>query len=150
LLSYRARTREELRRRLLAKRYEPSAVDDELARLVALGYLDDSAFARSWVAERQAGSAAHGSLALRSQLRVRGVEREIVESALRPEDDAGAAAQAAAKRARLLAGLPKAAFERRLGAFLQRRGFDAETVRRTVTQAWRAAGRTSIEDADAG
>jgi len=150
LLSYRLRTREELRRRLLQKGYTQITVEEELARLAHLGYLSDAVFARALVAERQAGGSARGSLALRSELRRRGVARDVAEAALQPEEDASAAAAAAAKKARSLTALPQTTFRRRLGAFLQRRGFGAETVRSAVDSAWRATGRAPDEDAGCG
>ena len=53
LLGHRARSREELRRRLLAKEHDEHAVDDALERLAADGFLDDAAFARSYVADKR-------------------------------------------------------------------------------------------------
>jgi len=150
LLSFRPRTRDELRRRLLQKGYGPAAVEEELTRLSELGYLDDAAFARTLVAERQAGGAARGSLALRSELRRRGVAREIAEAVVEPENDARLVAAVAAKKARLLSELPQAAFRRRLGAFLQRRGFDHETAREAVEAAWRADGRAAARQSELG
>ena len=53
LLGHRARSREELRRRLLAKEHDEHAVDEALERLAADGFLDDAAFARSYVADKR-------------------------------------------------------------------------------------------------
>src|SRR5947207_1237759 len=69
LLSIRGRSREELRRRLLRKGLTESDVDAELDRLQERGYLDDEAFARSWVAARQSASAPRSSALLRAELR---------------------------------------------------------------------------------
>lgn len=53
LLGHRARSREELRRRLLAKGHDPTAVAGALERLAAEGLLDDAAFARAYVADKR-------------------------------------------------------------------------------------------------
>ena len=63
LLGHRARSREELRRRLLAKEHDEHAVEDALEKLSADGFLDDAAFARSYVGgqarARRLGRGAH-------------------------------------------------------------------------------------------
>lgn len=53
LLGHRARSREELRRRLLAKDHDEHAVEDAMEKLSADGFLDDAAFARSYVADKR-------------------------------------------------------------------------------------------------
>ena len=136
LLAYRARTRSELRQRLLRKGYGVEAVDAVLERLTALGYLDDAAFARALVSARQRGPSARGSFALRAELRRRGVQGAIAEDSVALADDSAAVQTAAAKRARALSGLPYPDFRRRLFAFLQRRGFDRELAQSAVVAAW--------------
>jgi regulatory protein len=53
LLGHRARSRAELRRRLLQKGHDEVAVAATLERLAADGHIDDAAFARSYVADKR-------------------------------------------------------------------------------------------------
>ena len=52
LLSYRARSRDELRSRLARKGFEPAIVDGCLDELAARGLLDDRSFAGAFVRDR--------------------------------------------------------------------------------------------------
>src|SRR4051812_15148686 len=52
LLGYRARSRAELRQRLLRKHYEPGLVEEALDLLQRGGLVDDADFSRGWVRAR--------------------------------------------------------------------------------------------------
>ena len=107
-----------------------------MARLAAQGYLDDAEFARFWVENRQQFRP-KGSVALRGELRQRGVAAETVDAALIDLDPAADAYEAAHPRAVRLAALAQAdpaAFRRKLGDFLLRRGFDYGVVKETVAR----------------
>ena len=81
LLGHRARSREELRRRLLAKEHDEHAVDDALERLAADGFLDDAAFARSYVADKRRLQS-WGAERIRRGLRELGVDAASIDEAL--------------------------------------------------------------------
>ena len=80
-LSFRPRSQAEVRRNLLAAGLDAELVEATLARLAAQGYLDDAEFARFWVENRQQFRP-KGSVALRGELRQRGVAAETVDAAL--------------------------------------------------------------------
>lgn len=84
LLAHRARARRELERRLRRKNYPGRLVREVADELEERGYLDDLAFARSWIADRLR-LRPRGRLALRAELRKKGVDAGTVERAL---DDA--------------------------------------------------------------
>ncbi len=88
LLTARARTRAELEGQL-AKRGFPDDVSTQvLDRLASAGLIDDADFAEQWVRSRHA-NAGKGKRALAAELRTKGVDDEVIASAL--EDiDAGA------------------------------------------------------------
>jgi regulatory protein len=135
-LSLRPRSQAEVRRNLLAAGLEAELVEATLARLVSQGYLDDAEFARFWVENRQQFRP-KGSQALRGELRQRGVAAETVEAALAdldPEASAYEAGQPRAVRLAALAQTDPAAFRRKLGDFLLRRGFGYEVVKPTVAR----------------
>lgn len=73
LLSHRARTRAELRRKLIGKGFRPARVDPCLDRLEERGLLDDEALAAAFVRDR-IRHRPRGKGRLAQELRVKGVE----------------------------------------------------------------------------
>jgi regulatory protein len=152
-LATRPRTRWELERRLRKAAAEQAVIDSTLDRLASLGYVDDAAFA-AWWSEQRDRHAPRGRRLLEAELRQHGVPRDVIE-ALReadaePPSDVAAERlpQAEEERAQIaldrhLRGRPlptDAAALQRVGMFLVRRGFDPETVRRTLRAAVEAEG----------
>ncbi len=136
LVARRPRSERELRDALRQRRFERPHVDNAIARLRAMGYLDDAAFARFWVETRDAASPRSRRL-LRSELQSRGIEPSTAAEATASIDDDDAAYRAASRRLRSFAGLDEDAFRRRLGGFLLRRGFGYAVAQRTVSRCWR-------------
>lgn len=135
-LGYRPRSRAEVRRHLSRGGVDPKLIDATLARLTEQGYLDDAEFARYWVENRQQFRP-KGTQALRQELRQRGVEGTVIESALAgvdPAESAYEAARARAQRLTVLAQADPVAFRRKLSDFLLRRGFAYEVVGEVVTR----------------
>jgi regulatory protein len=94
-LEARPRSTAEVRRRLSTMGYRAALVDETLSRLTELGYLDDEAFARSWVASRDRARP-RGAHALRRELQLKGVDRELIDEVLGDrETEAGTGAAAA-------------------------------------------------------
>jgi regulatory protein len=125
-LEARSRSRAEVRRRLVSAGYRESLVDGAIARLSELGVLDDEAFARLWVESRDRARP-RGAIALRRELAVRGVEREVVEGALdeRPSTDEEAARRLLERRGSSLARVADPRMRRQKAyALLARNGFD--------------------------
>src|SRR5919197_1354126 len=81
LLSFRARSREELRRRLERKGYESVVIDDVLAELISSQLLDDTQFTRAWVEARTTGRPM-GRQRIAWELRQKGVDPETIGEAL--------------------------------------------------------------------
>lgn len=141
-LAVRPRSVEETRRRLRHHGYPQPLIDSVLHRLVEMGYLDDEAFARSWVESRDRARP-RGESALRRELAVKGVGRETVAGILEerrsadPEDapEHGSADRAAAeqlidrRRAALMRELDPRKRRQKAYALLARNGFDPETCR---------------------
>jgi regulatory protein len=140
-LSYRPRSEAELRQRLARRGATADIVDGAISRLGELGLVDDAAFARAWVDGRSRLSPRSRRL-LRRELQAKGIDGEAAHEALGPLDDEDAALRAGERRATAMRGLPYPEFRRRLGELLRRRGFDAETVRRTVERLWRDGDRS--------
>jgi len=141
LLSYRPRSEAELRQRLARRGAPADIVDGAISRLRELGLVDDAAFARAWVEGRSRLSPRSRRL-LRRELQAKGIGGDAAHEALAPLDDEDAAIRAGERRAAATRGLPRPEFRRRLGELLRRRGFDAETARRTVERLWRDGDRS--------
>ena len=145
-LGYRPRSKAEVQA-YLTRRQVPRTISQAVVeRLTAVGLLDDDAFARYWVENREAFRP-RGLRSLRFELRSKGVPDAVVEGATEEIDEAEGAYRAAQDRARRLSGLDYQVFRRRLVGFLLRRGFGYDVVKETVDRLWREA-HGSGEEAD--
>lgn len=134
-LEYRPRSERETRQRLREKGYSPIAIDQAIEQLKSWKYLDDETFARFWVENRQAFRP-RGRRLLRSELGAKGVPRDLASTVIEElgGDERPAALELARKRLASLQGLDPLVRSRRLSAFLQRRGYDWETVRSVMAE----------------
>ena len=144
-LEARQRSVAEVRRRLTTAGYRIDLVEAAIVRLGELGYLDDDAFARSWVESRDRARP-RGAQALRRELQLKGVDNRIIAAVLddrraggddapaghdgEPIDvDRAAADRLLERHARALARVPDPRARRqRAYALLARNGFDPSTA----------------------
>jgi regulatory protein len=145
-LAQRPRSEEEVRRRLRREKVADEIIEQVLDRLRTAGLVDDDAFARYWLEQRQTFQP-RGVRLLRAELRQHGISTELAAAAAdsrlaSAEDDAYRAAQ---KRARALqsASADEQTFKTRLTQFLARRGFDWDTIASTVERLHREVSRPS-------
>ncbi|MBA2448472.1 MAG: RecX family transcriptional regulator [Chloroflexi bacterium] len=135
-LAARPRSEQEVRRRLAEHGHPGELIDRAIEKLREYRLLDDTAFAQFWIEQRQTHRP-RGARLLKLELRQKGLTSEQAGEALAElGDEAESAYQAAAKRARTLRGLDERTFRQRLGAFLQRRGFDYEVSAVAVKRLW--------------
>ena len=149
-LSYRPRSREEVRRYLRRKETPPEIIEAALARLDRLDFVNDRTFSGFWIESREQFSP-RGARALKNELRMKGVERDIVDELVNDEQDQERALRAGRKKAIALVTAPDidyATFRNRLGSFLQRRGFGFQVTTRTVRTLWKELKEESGEDLD--
>ncbi len=86
LLARKPRSRTELRRALLQRKFPAKTIDATLDRIEELGHLDDANFARQFV-DQHAMTGKSGPRLVREQLAAKGVAREVVEKAVAPLND---------------------------------------------------------------
>lgn len=145
-LATRARSREELRRRLLSRGIGAPAGDEVIAALTASGLLDDEAFARSMVSRERSRRPA-GARLLEHKLREAGVDRSVSRrvvgealSGVDPLEDALNLVRYHLRRIDPGAWMRPGEGQRivrRLSGLLARRGFDVETAARAIDLARR-------------
>lgn len=158
LISHRARSRAELRRRLCQKGYSPARIEPCLDRLEAKGLIDDAAVAAAFVRDRLRHRP-RGRLRLTSELRAKGLSAEVTEQALervfededvRDDDLALHVAerwvgrQGRSTLAALAADEPSPERDRarrRLAGHLGRRGFVGDALRAGIERATELARR---------
>jgi regulatory protein len=136
LLSYRARTEKEIRDRLNRAGYEPEIVEEVIAKLYELNFLDDQDFAAKYV-EHRMGSRPVGRRALTWEMRRKGLDADTVAEATSTVDDEAereAARQAAQSRIGKMGRLDHKEARQRLSGFLQRRGFAWDTIRCVIDE----------------
>lgn len=149
LLDQRARSREELRSRLVKAEFEPKLVDEVLDDLAASGLLNDAQFASEWVRQR-AARRGKSARALDMELRDKGVggaDRAAALEQISEDDEERTARDVAEKAARKVKAAPSDRTEydkqlRRIVGALARRGFNQSMALRI--------GREALDERVAG
>jgi regulatory protein len=116
---------------------DEDVVEGVLAQLRRRPLVDDAAFARYWVEQRQTFRP-RGARMLRAELSHLGVAAPLAHEASRAVEDSAAedAYRVASGRAVRLVALGRERFAARLGGFLRRRGYDWATTASVVTRLW--------------
>jgi regulatory protein len=135
-LSYRPRSEAEMRRYLQGKKVSPTIEAEVVERLTAAGLLDDRAFARYWVENRESFNP-RGRYALRYELRQKGLTEETIALAVEDVDEEESAHRALTNRARRMPPLDRTSFRKKSSSFLRRRGFSYEVISAAIEQTWR-------------
>ncbi|WP_246222188.1 MULTISPECIES: regulatory protein RecX [Gordonia] len=146
LLGVRARSRHEMRERLLRRGFDDDVVNDVMARLDRAGLLDDTDFASEWVRSRHSHSG-RGRIALKQELRSKGIDTEVIDEALAGIDPDAERANAVTIANKKLATMDVDLTDRadrdkafrRLAGMLSRRGYDQSTVIEVVGEVLRTA-----------
>jgi regulatory protein len=129
-LGPRPRSVGEIRRHLRTKRFDDPAIDAAVEKLRAQGYIDDEAFARYWVEQRDRFRP-KGERAIVSELLRKGISRETIEVAIGDREP-----DAETKRARAVIRRPLARWtalaeperKRKIQQYLAQRGFSYDVI----------------------
>jgi len=133
-LSYRPRSTQEVRQNLVKKEVPESVIEIAIERLLRLGYLDDEAFARFWIENRD-NFKPMSPRALRYELRQKGIEDKILAPLLDEIVDVHETAyRAIEKRKWRFQGKTRAEFKKKLSGRLQRRGFHFGVINDVIHQ----------------
>lgn len=124
-LDIRARTRSELAEALRDKGVPEDVCAAVLDRFEELGLIDDADFAEQWVRSRHS-SRGLSRRALSQELRLKGVDEEIISEAVgevSDDDELSAATRLALTRLRAGTGVERTRLERRVLSALARKGY---------------------------
>lgn len=139
-LAGRPHTVAEIHRHLRSKKFDVETIDHAIDRLRAQRYVDDEAFARWWLEQRERFKP-RGHRALRTELAQKGVGRDVVDLVLgerAPDADVEQARRALSRPLTRWADMPDAEKRRKIHTYLAARGFDYDTIdevtRREVTE----------------
>jgi regulatory protein len=125
----------------LAARLAQREVPDEIAvrlldRFEEVGLVDDAAFARGWVEQRQSGRGL-ARRALAQELRRKGIDDEVAQEALDeidPDHEVEAARTLVRRRLRTVRDLDQQVAVRRLSGMLARKGYPPSVAFRVVRE----------------
>jgi regulatory protein len=134
-LARRPQSEAELTQKLTGRGFDEATVNTALDRLREHGFVNDGAFAEFWIENREYFSPRSQTLT-RLELRQKGIGAEIIEDAVDSIDDDASAYEAGMKKAAALNTADYDTFGRRIGAYLERRGFSEETISHTIEQLW--------------
>jgi regulatory protein len=133
LLSYRARSENELRERLLGKGFPEGAVSSTLLYLKEAGFIDDAALAQD-LKRLALGQKKLGYSAARSFMQRRGLPRDLVEATLGYDEEVelGNARNLLEKRLKCAGSHLTAKEKKRLYDYLSRRGFSFSVINKAM------------------
>lgn len=147
-LSHRPRSEAEVRQRLRRARFSPALIQETLDRLREQRLVNDAEFAEFWVGSRESAHP-RSRLALKQELRAKGVKQETALEAVGGVDEEAGAYRLGRKRGAGLKGLEYPEFRRRLGGLLQRHGYGYSICSYVVARVWEELhGETAEEEED--
>ncbi len=148
----RARSRKELSDKLAGKGVPAELATRLLDRFEEVGLVDDDAFARTWVSQRQSAAGGGKGLARRAlahELRRKGVDdqtaREVLDE-VDPAAEEAAARELVRRKLRSLTRVDDHTATRRLVGMLARKGYGAGVAFPVVREELAAAGREEPEE----
>ncbi len=144
-LARRPRSMTEVRRYLKDKGFDTETIERVMTRLQTLDYVNDRTFAAYWV-EQRTTFRPRGVIALRHELRQKGVDEHIIDEVVAQVDETVGARQALRPHLHRWRALDWPTFRQKATAFLARRGFHYETIREVVQEAWQEIHQAPPED----
>lgn len=135
LLKSREYTRQQMEDKLRQGKYPPPVIGEALAYVESFGYIDDAAYARHYVSAYMERKSRRS---MEDELRRKGVDRSLIEEAMRTvqeEDglqDEEAMIKDLLRKKRYDAESADLKEKRRIQAFLYRKGFSPDKIRRVM------------------
>jgi len=134
-LEPRPRSTAEIKQHLLKKKIPADVAEGVIAQLGEAGLLDDAAFAKYWVENREQFRP-RAARALRFELRRKGLSDTDIKDAVGDIDEGDSAYRAGTNRAKRWRNLERREFYEKLTGFLVRRGFSYSVAKDAVARLW--------------
>lgn len=128
-LSYRFRSKKEVEEYLLGKGFDSGIIKGVISDFEDAGLLDDEKFAELWIKDRNKRKP-KGDFALKRELQKKGVDEKYIKKALELTDERENAEKAARKAFRKYR--KREDRDRRVRAYLSRRGFPSDLIREII------------------
>jgi regulatory protein len=139
LLNYRPRSEKEIRNRLIYKGFDRDTVDSVVSQLKEKSFIDDYGFARLWAGSRLQNSG-QGFIKTKQELLQKGISEDIIDDIIirikENFDEYDSANSLIKRRLVLMTGLDRGKALQRLYAYLKRRGFSGDTIRRILNETY--------------
>lgn len=134
-LALRQRSVKEVKDYLKRKGYEDNLIDDTISYLEGKNYLNDYEFAQSFIRDKSYLNK-YGINKIRYELMNKGVSREIISKTLRfdTDEEYNNAIELANKKMKSYRNQDRDSIYRKLGGFLQRRGYRYDTVSKVLRE----------------
>ncbi len=140
-LSYRPRSEKEIRDKLSMKKAPQEIIERVIISLKEHKFLDDGKYAK-WFIENRLRFNPKGQRLLKMELKQKGVDPEIIEEAIGnlskddesevPNNDLESAKKLVEKKIARYKGIEKQIIYQKLGAFLARRGFSWDIIKKAI------------------
>lgn len=130
-LAVRPRSEKEIADYLKKKKATPEATEKIFSLLKQQDLIDDSAFGEWWV-EQRSTFRPKGKIALKAELKQKGIASEIIEKELEKINELVLAKKALAKKIRIFEKLPPEKFRQKITTFLSYRGFSWSTIKKIL------------------
>ncbi|MBB6215314.1 regulatory protein [Anaerosolibacter carboniphilus] len=136
LLSFRGRTRQEVEKKMKEKEYEAPTIEKTLAFLQTHNYINDEDFAASYIRDK-VNIQKLGKMRIKQELYQKGIDKTTVQEAINeqidPIDEFETALDLGRKKLNsTYRNDDKNAQYRKLGSFLQRRGYDYDIIKKVL------------------
>lgn len=133
-LSYRPRSEKEVRVFLSQKGFETLVIENVIKLFREQQFLNDLEFSKWWTEQRQ-GSRAKSKLFIKQELKQKGIEEGMIEETFEEaEDDFETAKKYFEKRKKRFEKYSGDEYLQKAAAFLQRRGFSWEVVKKVLKE----------------
>lgn len=137
LLTYRPRSQREIVDKLTRRGFDGETTNAVVNYLKQLNYINDFEFARTWV-ERRISAKPMGLSLLRQELRSKGIRNEIIEEVIdivnKDYDEYRLAKDLFSSRWQKYSHLDRVTSQRRIYAYLKRRGFSSEVISKLMQE----------------
>lgn len=132
-LTHRKRTAKEITDKLKEKGFEESIVEKTLDYLKNYGLVDDKDYANSFVKDKVKLNK-HGPQRIKYDLYRKGISQEIIEEVLMKDDEYPRALELAKKKMSSYKNDDRDKIYRKLGGFLQRRGYSYDCISKVLKE----------------